>query len=90
MTGNACPDCETAALRAFWGAYRAGCVGCRARMAAHSPAYAKSEHSGHILPEYRSMLLAVGEKNVELAHAAARAWRRRLDALELEWHEANA
>lgn len=74
---SSCPDCEKALVQHPWGGYRLGCVSCAARMASHSPAHHASRQAGRILPEYRTILGAVGAPTIEQAHQLVKGWAER-------------
>lgn len=77
-----CPDCTTAATTLHHGGYRSSCDGCRARMLAHSPAYAAAEAAGTFTQAYRAALLtSFPTASREEAHQAVRTWARTLERL---------
>src|SRR5574340_544049 len=83
MSAVACPDCATArTVRTH--TYRMGCLSCRLRHIADSPAYAASELARMIRNDYRALLeLAKHPQGWMAAHREAVAWRRVMD--DLPW-----
>ena len=70
-----CPNCEQAALRAWWPRFTAKCYECAAREMAQGPAFFASLRAGHFTHEYAEQLRATYGRNVadlECGHRAVR------------------
>ena len=72
-----CPDCEAARHKQH-GGYWMGCVGCQARMIAHSPPFHDSVDKTRILPQYADLLRELGLP-LEVAHKLVRDWGKILE-----------
>lgn len=76
-----CPDCDAAKTEIHAG-YRLGCKSCAARMAAHSPAFARASIGQTLTTDYRALLDNVDVDTLK-AHKMVKEWRVVLDRIEL-------
>lgn len=79
---SACEACETAERDPLSGLYWRGCRECSARALAHSPAYAASQVSGRMRPNYAYALRTLAGDDAaarEALHRRVRHWAQRID-----------
>lgn len=75
-----CDDCKAAEVRPLHPVYQAQCLGCQARMIAHSPQRFDAIQAGAITPDYRDTLRrAFGDAWKEGA-ARVKAWADKIEA----------